>query len=581
MQNNQKPNIVKFLWPHIAKYKWYYLLIAQAPFLSAFYPLFYNLAVKLFIDTVISEFTYADVILPIFLFIVANLIIDITWRINQWADYRSVPYVKKSILLTSYDYVQNHSYEFFQNTLSGSISSKLKGIIDGFEDLSIKTEQGFFRIWKTIIGIIGLFFINYYIGIFMLCWCLIYFNIMYRLSEILNKLSFTASESRHQLIGQISDKISNIISVITFAAKKREFDNLKKNIDSDYIPKQSKLLKFDFYLQIIAALLFFIMYIALLFLVVELRRRDIITVGDFAFVFGVILMLQEDIWHSVQNLQAFAKSVGDFRNSLDIITIPQQNLDKKSAKKLKINAAKIEFKNVNFAYANNNEVIKSFNLTIQAGEKIGIVGLSGSGKSTLINLFLKYFLSDSGHILISDQNLADLKTDSIRENIAVIPQDTYLFHRSIAENIAYGKAKASKAEIIAASKKAHIHDFIIGLEHGYDTLVGEKGIKLSGGQRQRIAIARAILKDAAILVLDEATSALDSKTEIDIQKSLNFLIKNKQKTVIAIAHRLSTLKHMDRIILLDKGKIVEEGKHDQLISKEQSLYRKLWDMQKI
>ena len=209
-----------------------------------------------------------------------------------------------------------------------------------------------------------------------------------------------------------------------------------------------------------------------------------------------------------------------------------------------------------------------------------MVGKSGAGKSTLINLLLKYFKINEGKILIGEQDIAKINPDSLRENIAVIPQDTLLF-RTILDNIAYGKEQATKDEIIDASKKAHIDEYIQTLDKGYDTYVGERGVKLSGGQRQRIAIARAILKDAPILILDEATSSLDSKTEKLIQESLNLLIEDKSKTVIAIAHRLSTLKHMDRIIVMDKGKIIEEGTHDELLKNKNSLYKKLWELQEI
>jgi ATP-binding cassette subfamily B protein len=239
----------------------------------------------------------------------------------------------------------------------------------------------------------------------------------------------------------------------------------------------------------------------------------------------------------------------------------------------------IIFKDVSFGYNEGKlHTLKNLNLHIKAGEKIGLVGSSGAGKSTLISLLLKNFQTTKGDILIDNQSIYDISSDSLRSQIALIPQDTLLFHRSIGENIGYAKDSTTQTEIENAAKKAHIHEFITTLPNGYDTLVGERGIKLSGGQRQRIAIARAILKDAPILILDEATSSLDSHTEHYIQESLNLLIGDKSKTVIAIAHRLSTLKHMDRIIVLDKGRIIEDGTHDQLL-KNQGYYQTMWDMQ--
>ena len=226
-----------------------------------------------------------------------------------------------------------------------------------------------------------------------------------------------------------------------------------------------------------------------------------------------------------------------------------------------------------------NKVFDDFNLTIEPNQKLGIMGPSGAGKSTLINLLLRFFDVDSGEILIDGYNIKnDITQKSLRENISYIPQDPVLFHRTIRENIIYGKLDATEEELIEATKMACCYDFIINLENGFDTIVGERGVKLSGGQRQRIAIARAILKNSKILILDEATSALDSITEKEIQKALENLMKNK--TVIAIAHRLSTLNIMDRIVVLDKGKIVEDGTKEQLLNKQDGLFKKMWDMQK-
>lgn len=226
-----------------------------------------------------------------------------------------------------------------------------------------------------------------------------------------------------------------------------------------------------------------------------------------------------------------------------------------------------------------NKVFDDFNLTIEPNQKLGIMGPSGAGKSTLINLLLRFFDVDNGEILIDGYNIKnDITQKLLRENISYIPQDPVLFHRTIRENIIYGKLDATEEELIKATKMACCYDFIINLENGFDTIVGERGVKLSGGQRQRIAIARAILKNSKILILDEATSALDSITEKEIQKALENLMKNK--TVIAIAHRLSTLNIMDRIVVLDKGKIVEDGTKEELLNKQDGLFKKMWDMQK-
>jgi ABC-type multidrug transport system fused ATPase/permease subunit len=228
---------------------------------------------------------------------------------------------------------------------------------------------------------------------------------------------------------------------------------------------------------------------------------------------------------------------------------------------------------VTFSYGTKN-VFEHFNLTFKAGERVGLVGPSGSGKTTLVAILLRQYDVQSGTITLGGENIAEVSQDSLREHIAVVPQDPALFHRSIRDNIAYGKHDATLEEVTEAAKKAEAHDFIAGLDKGYDTEVGERGVKLSGGQRQRIAIARAILKAAPVLVLDEATSSLDSESEAEIQKALHVLMQGK--TVIAIAHRLSTIREMDRIIVMQGGQIVEDGSHDELVKIEGGLYARLW-----
>ena len=245
--------------------------------------------------------------------------------------------------------------------------------------------------------------------------------------------------------------------------------------------------------------------------------------------------------------------------------------------KLNVNKGEIEIKNLHYAYRDGQIAIKNVSLKIMAGEKIGIVGHSGSGKSTLINLLLRYYDVTAGKILLNQTDIRDLAFNSLHRNIAVVSQDTSLFNRSIMENLRIAAPHATKTEIINAAKRAHIHDTIINLPDGYDSIVGEKGVKLSGGERQRIAIARAILQNAPVLILDEATSALDSESEILIEKALSSLIKGK--TVIAVAHRLSTLKNMDRIIVLDNGKIIEDGSPAELLQKPDSAFYHLYKLQ--
>ena len=275
------------------------------------------------------------------------------------------------------------------------------------------------------------------------------------------------------------------------------------------------------------------------------------------------------------------EQIGVGQDGLNMLSKKQLVNDEPDAVTINIKKAPISFKNVYFSYHKNDSFFSDFNLNIQHGEKVGIVGRSGAGKSSLVNLLLRFYDLDKGEILIDNKNITSITQDSLRSNIAMVTQDTSLLHRSIEENIAYSKPSSSDKEIIAAAKKAQAHNFIMGLKDqygniGYKSLVGERGVKLSGGQKQRIAIARVILKNAPILLLDEATSSLDSEVEVIIQDSLDVLMKGK--TVIAIAHRLSTIAAMDRLIVMDNGQIIEEGNHKALLKKE-GLYYQLWQHQ--
>jgi ATP-binding cassette subfamily B protein len=286
----------------------------------------------------------------------------------------------------------------------------------------------------------------------------------------------------------------------------------------------------------------------------------------------------------INTLFQFSHTIGDFIANWSAVdqaialldAREMTHSDKPKATALNCTHGKITFDQVKFHYKGTEKLFQNKSIEIQAGQKVGLVGYSGGGKSTFVNLILRLYEVIDGAILIDGQDIRDVTQDSLRENIAMIPQDPSLFHRSLMENIRYGRVDSTDQEVIEAAKKAHAHEFIEKLKQGYDSLVGERGVKLSGGQRQRIAIARAILKNAPILILDEATSQLDSVTESLIQESLWELIQNK--TTIVIAHRLSTLLHMDRILVFDKGKIVEDGTHGELLAKG-GLYKNLWDAQ--
>jgi len=315
-----------------------------------------------------------------------------------------------------------------------------------------------------------------------------------------------------------------------------------------------------------------VMYCALL-----LWQKNLLTIGDFALIQAYIITMMQNVWQFGHLIQ---KTYGDFANAeemTEIFETPHEIVDAKNAKILALEKGKIEFKEVDFCYNKTRYVLRGFNLTIKPKEKIALVGPSGAGKSTVIRLLLRMHDVSGGKILIDGQKISQVTQESLRRAVGLVPQDPILFHRSLLENIRYGRPSATKDEVIEAAKMARCHEFISELSEGYDTKVGERGIKLSGGERQRVAIARAILYDTPILLLDEATSSLDSESEHLIQAALDDLMN--KKTVIVVAHRLSTIMKMDRIIVMNEGGIAEEGGHEALLKKKNGLYQKLWRIQ--
>ncbi len=573
--------ISKFLWSVIKPYKWWYLLMIQAPIINCFYKIFSILAVKLVVDsfTAANLPQYSDFIFPITLFVGSILVMELGWRVSHFAWLKSQPFVRADIINKSYDYIQNHSYSFFQNTHSGSIVSKIKGILAGYNNLWFGFHHRLaVPLLEILAAIIALAFINLHLFIFMTLWCAIFFPTMLKMSLKVSKLATITTDSQHEAAGFIADNIINIFSLFSFASRKRESQKISDFLHQDVAKKDAAWIAYELKMAFIGIAFYATLLISLFIFMIHLRRINSITTGDFVFVMTVTFFVVENIWKLINEAGDFLGKMGDFKSSFSILQTPQELIDKESATDLKVAKGEIFFRDISFGYKENELIFDRLNLRINAGEKVGLVGYSGAGKSTLVSLLLKNFRTNSGDILVDDQSIYDVTADSLRNQIALIPQDTLLFHRSIGENISYAKHNASSQEIEDAAKKAHIDDFIKKLPQGYETLVGERGMKLSGGQRQRIAIARAILKDAPILILDEATSSLDSHTENQIQDSLNSLISQKSKTVLAVAHRLSTLKHMDRIIVIDKGKIIEQGSHEQLI-KNRGYYQKMWEMQ--
>lgn len=580
-KDGYKTTLPSFFWQILRFYKGWLFLMIQAPLIGAFFTPVNQYALKLIVDQITQNdvFTLDQILFPVILYCSASITLEVVWRIANYADYKSQPKIEAQIIDKSYSMLLQHDYRFFQNNLSGKIASKITGIRDGY--IRILDNFMFGLIWQvlSILIILALLFsVHSKLAIGVVFWLVIFMPLMFLLKIRGLKYSEKATAQKQRISGLVNDGVSNIASVLFFRSRKFE-SKLIKGANADFIKCEKKRLKFLFINHLVMGVIYSIVSVSVLFLLIDLRQKNLISIGDFVMVMGLMFFLIESTWGLLNNLDNLIQDYGNLKESFSIFKENHQVCDKKNAKNLVVKNSTIHFKDLTHQYQEDKSVLEGFNLSINAGQKIGLVGHSGAGKSTLINLLLRVFEPLSGEILVDGENVSEVTFDSLRENISLIPQDPTLFHRTIFDNIAYGKNNCHRDEVFESAKKAHIHDFIITLKDGYDTLVGERGIKLSGGQKQRIVIARAILKNAPILILDEATSSLDSQTESQIQDSINKILENNNITVIAIAHRLSTIKHMDRIVVLEDGKIVEDGEFSKLVNKENGQFRELWDHQ--
>jgi ATP-binding cassette subfamily B protein len=429
--------------------------------------------------------------------------------------------------------------------------------------------------WVVLVAVIMLWTVSYLFSLVLIAWLLMHMGISLYFARKVTAFSHQHSEDQTLLKGHIVDLLTNIATARLFARNNYEQSYVGRVQEIEKI-SSGKTRKTMMHARLVIDFPLVMMFVGMLFLLVHGWQSGWVVAGDIVLVMFTVFNVMGLAWMLGTELPNFFSELGVANQALTLINQPHGVTDTPDAKELVIKAGHIEFDKVNFHYVPQYNIFSDKSLSIEGGQKVGLVGFSGSGKSTFVNLILRFYDVESGRILIDGHNIAEVMQDSLRSQIAMIPQDTTLFHRSLMENIRYGRLQASDEEVIAAAKKAHCHEFIEKLPEGYQALVGERGVKLSGGQRQRIAIARAILKDAPILLLDEATSALDSNTEELIKESLADLMKGR--TTIVIAHRLSTLLGLDRILVFNEGHIVEDGSHGELLAAN-GHYAKLWNMQ--
>lgn len=474
--------------------------------------------------------------------------------------------------------LMNHSYSFFSNQKVGSLGGDVIGFAKSYQ--AIMDAVWIQASTVAISYIASLVIIAFMAPYLVLPLALLTFGVVILSIRSLNMRSKYRNERKKlvsQLSGSISDILGNSILVKVFAREKQEVSGIKEEREAiERIAKKeiNIIERESIYRQI---LLFTFQAISLL-IGMWLYSRDGISIAALVFIITYIGRVTDSMYSITTIIRTVEQAFLDASPVTRFIAQPVDVVDEPSAKELVANKGAVNFKKVSFAYSDANEspVFSNLNLDIPAKQRIGLAGHSGGGKTTLTKILLRFIDVSSGEVLIDDQDISKSTQESLRRQVSYVPQEPFLFHRSLRENIAYGNTGASDDEIVEAARKAHAMEFIEKLPNGLDTIVGERGVKLSGGQRQRVAIARAILKDAPILILDEATSALDSESEHLIQKSIAELIKNK--TAIVIAHRLSTISKLDRIVVIDDGEIVEDGSHEKLL-KENGVYAKLWNHQ--
>lgn len=505
------------------------------------------------------------------------LLVELGFRISGILFARAIPQLEAEVRMEIFDYVQRHSYRYFTDQFAGTLANKINDMPQSMTRVLQLIITLFVPVVCAIIVSTALFFfVNFWFAAILLTWVMLHLGVCIAFAKQCDHLSLVHAEARSSLSGKIVDSLSNHLNVLLFAryaAEKRYIESFQKSEQIKHWESLWLIEKIKIFLGILS---FIFPGVLLTSYMLISWKNGMLSTGEVVFILNSSWNIMIMVWLAGLELPNLFKEIGVARQALTLIQSPHEIKDAKNARELVISKGEITFENVTFHYTPNRALFRNKSLTIHPGEKVGLVGFSGSGKTSFINLILRHFEVEKGQILIDGQDISKVTQDSLHRAIGMIPQEPILFHRSLMENIRYGDLEASDEEVFEACRRAHCHEFITKLPEGYNTLVGERGIKLSGGQRQRVAIARATLKNAPILILDEATSALDSVTEKHIQQDLAELMDGR--TAIVIAHRLSTISNLDRILVFEAGEVLEEGTHEELIAIN-GRYADMWRMQ--
>ncbi len=580
---NSRLKLEQYIWNLALKFKYYIVAIFLTIVSTTLFKIEVDYKVKEIIDS-IADNQSADLAYLLFLFVFYKLLYHGILFINKLVEIRYKPLIIEQSLLFIFGSTLKHSLSWFDSHLSGEIQNKISDFNNTILLLITYLSQILIMTFGIAVILYYLSTIHYLSATILLVFIIFYFPIIYILLKKQFVLQGSKVTARQEAMGVVNDSITNVYSI-------KIIGNVLNEINLKLLPAIAKWKKLErktrifdaYYVELIDNLMVVSMSGIQIYTLAYLYKNGDISAGSFAFIAMMTLKIHSKLETLLMVLMFnFNPSLAQLKSSYSFINDNIDTLNRDNAGKLIHSRGEIRFEKVSVGYARSQKkALSNLSLSIKPGERVGIVGPSGAGKTTLVKSLIRYFDVNSGSIKIDGKDIRDYTLESLRENMAIIPQDITLLHRSVRENLLLAKYDATEAELIDICKKANIHDVIMSFPNKYDTIVGERGVKLSGGQRQRIAIARAMLKKAPILILDEATSSLDTLSEEEIKTSMNNLFEQRQTTIIAIAHRLSTLGNMDRIIVLDKGSVVQEGVHKDLIKDKNGYYYKLWNMQKL
>ncbi|MCR4281360.1 MAG: ABC transporter ATP-binding protein/permease [Candidatus Kaiserbacteria bacterium] len=497
-------------------------------------------------------------------------------RVQEFSNQKMEAQVMTDLFSSAFKYLIGHSYNFFISNFAGSLTHRVTKFARAFEVMFDSIALQFFPTSLFVVGAISILYLrNHSLGIALGIWSILFVAFQVFASKRRQPIRAARSLADTRVTGTLADAISNHPTIMLFSGASHEH-KLFSAVVEVWRKATTRSWFTDSWIWAGLGIFMIVIEVGLLWGATIYWGRGLLSIGDFVLIQAYLMTTFDRLLNINRELRRFNDAFADSSEMVYIMEQEHEIKDAPNARALSVQKGEISFNHINFSFNANRQILKNLNLVIRGGELVALVGPSGAGKSTVTKLLLRMFDIKDGGISIDGQNIASVTQDSLRDAISHVPQEPVLFHRSLLENIRYGRRSATDEEVIEASKKAHCHEFISNLNQGYGTFVGERGVKLSGGERQRVAIARAILKDSPILVLDEATSSLDSESESLIQDALQTLMKDK--TVIVIAHRLSTIMKMDRIIVLEGGQIIAEGTHSELLEGK-GLYQKLWQIQ--